>query len=278
MPPRPRSSADRRAAAVLAALLALAPPADPRPARAEATPVDLALVLAVDVSLSMTPEEQAVQRGGYVAAFRSGEVQRAIGQGLIGRIAVTYVEWAGSASQVAVVPWTVIGTGQDADAFADRLARVPPRRSTWTSIAGALDASVGLLRAGGFEAGRQVIDVSGDGPNNQGRDVTRARDDAVAAGVVINGLPLMIRAPSGAYDIPDLDLYYRDCVIGGPGAFMVPVREAAEFTRAIRAKIVREVSQDAVPAARVLPAQGLAPSFTAARCAAAGLGSYGLDR
>lgn len=244
------------------------------PAQGERTEVDVALVLAVDVSLSMTSEEQQIQRQGYVDAFRSNVVKEAVRQGLIGRIAVVYVEWAGAGSQVVVVPWTVIGTPADAENFADRLVRTPPQRATWTSIAGAIDFSVGLLHETGFEATRRVIDVSGDGPNNQGREVTRARDDAVAAGIIVNGLPLMIREPTGPYDIPDLDLYYRDCVIGGPGAFMVPVREAAEFGKAIRTKIVREVAEATMPMPRILPVQAFSP----ARCAATGRrGIYGID-
>ena len=244
------------------------------PARGESTEVDVALVLAVDVSLSMTSEEQRIQRQGYVDAFRSNVVHEAVRQGLIGRIAVTYVEWAGVGSQVVVVPWTVIGTPAEAQSFADRLALVRPGQATWTSIAGAIDFSVGLLHETAFEATRRVIDVSGDGPNNQGREVTRARDDAVAAGIVVNGLPLMIREPTGPYDIPDLDLYYRDCVIGGPGAFMVPVREAAEFGKAIRTKIVREVAETTTPRPSIVPVQ----AFSLARCATAGLrGIYGID-
>ncbi|ACA18763.1 protein of unknown function DUF1194 [Methylobacterium sp. 4-46] len=205
--------------------------------------VDVALVLAVDVSLSMTAEEQLVQRSGYVEAFRSAVVQRAVGLGQIGRIAVTYVEWAGVGNQRVVVPWTLIGSPEEAASFAERLAQSPPRRSTWTSIASAIDFSVGLLSHGGFAPLRRVIDVSGDGPNNQGRPVTRARDDAVDRGITINGLPLMIREPSGPWDIKDLDLYYRDCVIGGPGSFMIPVREREQFAEAIRVKIVREVAE-----------------------------------
>ncbi|TXM97524.1 DUF1194 domain-containing protein [Methylobacterium sp. WL64] len=257
-----------RLAVAAALLLTLALPARQARAQGASTEVDLALVLAVDISLSMTSEEQRVQRDGYVAAFRSKAVQAAVGQGLIGRIAVTYVEWAGVDRQIVVVPWTLIGTPAEADGFADRLAQMPPRRSAWTSIAAALDFSVGLLRAAAFEATRRVIDVSGDGPNNQGRDITRARDDALAAGIVINGLPLMIRAPTGPYDIVDLDLYYRDCVIGGPGAFMVPVRDPTEFATAIRTKLVREVADASAAPPRVLPAQ----AFTTARCAAVGRG------
>ena len=261
--------------ATLAALVfVLAITARPAPAQGESTAVDVALVFAVDVSLSMTAEEQRIQRQGYVDAFRSHLVQEAVRQGLIGRIAVTYVEWAGTGNQVVIVPWTLIGTPVEAENFAARLARVPPQRATWTSIAGAIDFSVGLLHGTEFEATRRIIDVSGDGPNNQGREVTRARDDAVAAGIVVNGLPLMIREPTGPYDIPDLDLYYRDCVIGGPGAFMVPVSEPAEFGRAIRTKIVREVAEATMPLPRILPVQAYNP----ARCAATGRrGVYDID-
>jgi hypothetical protein len=263
-----------RLAVVAITLCALVVPARQMTAQAAGTEVDLALVLAVNVSLSMDPEEQRVQRDGYIAAFRSEAVQAAIRQGLIGRIAVTYVEWAGAGSQYVVVPWTMIGTPAEVDGFADQLTRARPTRAIWTSIAAALDFSVGLLRASGFEATRRVIDVSGDGPNNQGPEVTQSRDDAMAAGVVINGLPLMMKAPTGPYDIPDLDLYYRDCVIGGPGAFMVPVRDEAEFATAIRTKIVREVADAATSMPRILPAQ----AFSRARCAATGRrGGYDLD-
>jgi hypothetical protein len=255
-----------RLAVVTVTLLALVLPTRQAWAREAATEVDLALVLAVDVSLSMDPEEQRIQREGYVSAFRSEAVQSAIRQGLIGRIAVTYVEWAGVGSRYVVVPWTVIGTAAEAEGFADQLTRARPKRAIWTSISAALDFSVDLLRVAGVEPTRRVIDMSGDGPNNQGREITQARADAVAAGIVINGLPLMISAPTGPYDIPDLDLYYRDCVIGGPGAFMVPVREVAEFATAIRTKIVREVADAAVPAPRVQQTQ----AFSTARCAATG--------
>ena len=255
-----------RLAVVTATLFALVLPVQQASAQEAATEVDLALVLAVDVSLSMDLEEQRVQREGYVAAFRSEAVQSAIRQGLTGRIAVTYVEWAGIGSQYVVVPWAVIGTAAQADGFADQLTRARPRRAIWTSISAALDFSVGLLRGLKVEATRRVIDVSGDGPNNQGRAVTQARDDAVAAGIVINGLPLMISAPTGPYDIPDLDLYYRDCVIGGPGAFMVPVREVSEFATAIRTKIVREVADASAHRPPIVPAQ----AFSRARCAATG--------
>ncbi|WP_414474970.1 DUF1194 domain-containing protein [Microvirga sp. M2] len=209
--------------------------------------IDLALVLAVDISQSMEPDEQDLQRQGYVEAFRSPDVQRAIRQGLLGRIAVTYVEWSGMEEQQILVPWTVIEQPEDALGFAERLARIPIHRAGYTSISGAIDFSLGLLRESGFDSTRRVVDISGDGPNNQGRPVTAARDEAVSQGTTINGLPIMLEQPRGPWDIPDLDLYYRDCVIGGAGAFMIPIRERHQFLDAIRTKIVREVSDRQMP-------------------------------
>jgi hypothetical protein len=168
-------------------------------------------------------------------------VQDAIAHGLSGRIAVTYMEWAGSNDQRVVVPWTLIDTHDSANAFATELERQPNRRAARTSISGALDFAGKLLSESGVEAGRQVIDVSGDGPNNQGRPVQAARAEILARGITINGLPIMLKAP-GYFDIPDLDLYYRDCVIGGPAAFMVPARDRDQFREAIRNKILMEVA------------------------------------
>jgi hypothetical protein len=234
-----------RAAVTAALALAFAAISQPGPARAE-TEVDLALVLAVDISFSMDPEEQTLQRQGFVEAFRSVLVQDAIRQGMIGRIAVTYMEWAGAGDQRVVVPWTLIDTHDTADAFSAALSVQPTRRAARTSISGALDFAAKLLAEAPFRATRQVIDVSGDGPNNQGRPVVAARSDALARGVTINGLPLMLKS-AGYFDIPDLDLYYRDCVIGGQGAFMVPVRDREQFRDAVKTKIIMEVAGDARP-------------------------------
>lgn len=156
------------------------------------TDVDVALVLAVDVSTSMDPDEQDLQRRGYVEAFRSPLVHQAIRTGMLGRIAVTYVEWAGAAHpryQKVVVPWTIVETPKDGIAFADRLARAPVHPVAGTSISGAIDFSLVLLSSGQFMALRRVIDISGDGSNNQGYSVTDARDEAVARGVTINMKP-----------------------------------------------------------------------------------------
>ena len=223
-------------------------------ARAE-TEVDLALVLAVDVSLSMEPDEQELQRQGFVEAFRSPEVYEAIGKGMLGRVAVIYVEWAGAGYQQVVVPWTVIEQPGESRAFAARLAESSLQRVGYTSISGAIDFGLQQLRQSGVTPTRQVIDISGDGANNQGRIVTAARDEAVAQGVTINGLPLMLKRPDGLWDIDNLDLYFRDCVIGGPGAFMIPIREKAQFAEAIRTKVVREIAERPQLRSLVQPAQ-----------------------
>jgi Protein of unknown function (DUF1194) len=223
------------------------------PARA-GEEVDLALVIAVDVSYSMDLDEQELQRQGFVEAFRSPMVHDAIRRGMLGRIAVVYMEWAGAADQQVLLPWTVIDNPESAVAFAGALAEKPTRRASRTSLSGAIDFSVGLLAKRGAPAARQVIDVSGDGPNNQGRPVVAARDDAVAKGITVNGLPLMLKAP-GPWDVENLDLYFRDCVIGGQGAFMVPVRDRAQFVQAVKTKILLEIAGRTPPEPLVKPAK-----------------------
>jgi hypothetical protein len=211
-------------------------------AASEGPEVDLALVLAVDVSRSMDPDEQELQRQGFVEALRSPVVHKAIRSGVIGRIVVTYVEWSGETDQTIVVPWTIIDGSEGATRFAERLEGQPIGRMRRTSVSGAIDFGLRILGETGAEPLRRVIDISGDGPNSSGRDVTFARDEAVAQGVTINGLPIMLKRPSGFGDMENLDLYYRDCVIGGQGAFIIPVRERSQFADAIRTKIVREIA------------------------------------
>ena len=240
----------RRLGLALALATALLSPA---PARAE-NEVDLALVIAVDISYSMDTEEQALQREGFAQAFRSALVQDAIRRGMLGRIGVVYMEWAGAYDQKVVVPWTVLDNPESILAFADRIASTPLRRAQRTSIAGAIDFSVKLHEESGLTATRKVIDVSGDGPNNQGRIVTLARDQAVERGITINGLPIMLKRP-GYLDIPDLDAYYKDCVIGGQGAFVVPARDRDQFQQAIKIKILLEVAGEMPPEPLVKPAQ-----------------------
>ena len=212
------------------------------PAAAE-VPVDLELVLAVDVSGSMDREEQALQRRGYVDAFLHPEVAEALRSGPYGRIAVTYVEWAGLRSQAVVMPWTLIDGAAGAEDFAAGLSEAPPARFRGTSISGALAFAAPLFDGNGYDGLRRVIDVSGDGPNNVGPPVAQVRDAVVAGGIVINGLPLQIDAPMHmAFNGAPLADYYRDCVIGGPGAFVLPVTERDQLLEAIRRKLVLEIA------------------------------------
>jgi hypothetical protein len=204
--------------------------------------VDLELVLAVDVSRSMDSFEQGLQREGYVQAFRSPEVVAAITSGLSGRIAVTYMEWAGASLQNVIVPWTVIDSPESAARFADALSAQVPQRLSRTSISGAIGAAGALVGGSGYTAMRRVIDVSGDGPNNHGMPVTLMRDEWVSRGVIINGLPLMISPSAQGFGIANLDEYYADCVIGGPASFVLPVYSWAEFPRAVRQKLVLEIA------------------------------------
>ncbi|WP_422076224.1 DUF1194 domain-containing protein [Vannielia sp.] len=237
-----------------AALLALA--LSTLPAQAQPIEVDVELALMVDVSRSMTPNEVEIQRRGYAEAILSNEVMTAVQSGLLGSIAVTYVEWAGDYTQREIVPWTVIQTPQDARAFAEALSQTFAGGMRRTSISGAIEFAADSIESNAFSGLRRVIDVSGDGPNNQGPLVERARDAALAKGIVINGLPLMTNEGlSGNWDIGGLDLYYRDCVIGGAGAFVIPVHEWSEFAQAVRRKLVLEIA-GLPPPAQIIRAQG----------------------
>jgi len=206
-------------------------------------PVDVALVIAVDISLSMDAGEQSLQRDGYVAAFRHPDLLATIENGLFQRIAVTYVEWGSATDQDVVLPWTVVEDESSAEAVAGHLESTPIRRSRSTSISAAIDLAMNLFEVKEVEAIRRVIDVSGDGPNNSGRAVLDARAAALDAGVTINGLPLILR-PMGfsPWSIPDLDVYYSDCVIGGPGSFVLTVSDPADFEDAIRQKLLLEIA------------------------------------
>lgn len=224
--------------------------------------VDVELVLAVDVSYSMDPEEQALQREGYREALVSPDFLNALRQGMHGRIAVTYVEWAGATDQRVIVPWRLVDGPATAQAVADEIGRQHLRRAARTSISGALYFSASLFEENTFRGIRRVIDVSGDGTNNQGQLVNVARDEVVARGITINGLPIMLKRPAvGSVDIDELDIFYEDCVIGGAGAFVVPIREREKFKEAIRTKLVLEIA-GRMPAARVVPASAQAPRIS----------------
>ena len=217
-------------------------------AQAQGLPVDLELILAVDCSGSVDEVEAQLQREGYIAALTSDRVLNAIRSGENRRIGVAYVEWAGETYQRTIVDWTIIEDAASARAVADKIAASPYMAIRWTSISGAIDYSMAVFQRSPFESQRRVIDISGDGKNNNGRDVVTARDAAVAAGVTINGLPILNSREGGGGSIrgfpsdPDLDTYYQNFVIGGPGAFMVPADSFDTFSQAIQSKLIREVA------------------------------------
>lgn len=205
--------------------------------------VDVALVLAVDISFSMDLDELALQREGYIQALTSPVVLDVIRKGMVGKIAVTYVEWAGVNTRHIIADWTIIEDGASAEAFVQKLREAPIRRARRTSITTAIELSIDRFKEARMRPIRRVIDISGDGPNNEGGFVTRARDLALEAGITINGLPIVIkRRYASPYDMDTLDEYYRDCVIGGPGAFMVVITERDQFAPAIKQKILRELA------------------------------------
>lgn len=231
-------------ALTIATLAALAPAASGAP-NSSANQVDLELVIAVDISYSMDTDEQALQRDGYIDAILSQGFLNAVRKGPTGRIAVTYVEWAGANDQRLIVPWQIIDGPETADAFVHVLHQTPTRRASRTSISGALKFSAELFEQSPYKGLRRVIDISGDGTNNQGLLVVPTRDEVLAKGITINGLPIMLKETTpGFLDIPNLDEYYRDCVIGGPGAFIVPARGREQFVDAIRRKLLLEVAGD----------------------------------
>jgi hypothetical protein len=206
--------------------------------------VDLELVLAVDVSDSIDADEARLQREGYIAAFRHADVIEAIENGRHGRVAVAYFEWAGADHTRVIADWTVLADRKTAHAFADALSRNPPVTARHTSISSAIGFALPWLEDNGFDGARRVVDVSGDGPNNSGEPATVARDRAIAAGVTVNGLPIINGrpGPGGWPAMPHLDLYYQDCVIGGPGAFMIVAGSFDEFAGAVRRKLVTEIA------------------------------------
>jgi Protein of unknown function (DUF1194) len=227
-----------------------------------ATDVDVELVIAVDVSYSMDPDEQALQREGYITGLNSPEFLNALQQGPHGRIAVTYFEWAGASDQRVVVPWRLVDGPDTAKAFTDEIAAAPYRRAYRTSISGALHFALPLFGSSGFRGLRRVIDVSGDGVNNQGDPVTIVRDAVLERGITINGLPILLKRPSPAtMDIENLDVYYEDCVIGGPGAFVIPIRDRDQFREATRTKLVQEIA-GGVPVPRIIPAAADKPRIS----------------
>ena len=206
--------------------------------------VDLELALGVDVSGSVDEEEARLQREAPIAAFRHPKVVRAIRYGYLGRIAVAYYEWAGFGHMKIIAGWSLISDRKSAHGFADNLLEPPPETARRTAIAAAIAFGITHFDRNGFRGARRVIDISGDGPNNWGPLVTQARDLAAASRITINGLPIMNGRPSWSSrpPMPDLDLYYRDCVIGGPGAFLVVANDFDAFAAAVLKKLILEIA------------------------------------
>ncbi|WP_424811628.1 DUF1194 domain-containing protein [Roseococcus sp. YIM B11640] len=213
----------------------------------ELEPVDVELVLAVDVSRSVDAEEQEMQFNGYAAAFRDPRLIEAMMRGPIGSIACTFFTWSDWNIQEHLVPWMKLDSPAAAERFAQALDAAPRRTHLYTSISGAMDFASGLFGQG-FEGTRRVVDISGDGINNSGRDVNLAREDALNKGIVLNGLAVLDRTPPppGLGAMQPLDEYYRERVIGGPGAFLMVAEGFESFEQAVRRKIIREVA--AIPA------------------------------
>jgi Protein of unknown function (DUF1194) len=229
----------------VAGLAAPGPQLQPAQHRAEtdAADVDVQLILAVDVSYSMDMDELAIQREGYAQAIVSKEFLQALKTGPSGKVAVTYFEWAASSDQKIIIPWRVIDGPESADAVAAEIMKTPIRRASRTSISGAIYFAMPLFDESPYRGLRRVIDISGDGPNNNGGPVTIARDEALSKGIVINGLPIMVKEPSySTMDIDNLDFYYEDCVIGGRGSFVISIKDREKFKEAIRTKLLMEVA------------------------------------
>lgn len=223
---------------------------------ARAETVDVEIVLAADVSRSIDDEEFKLQRQGYAAAIISPQVLRAIQTGAHGAIGLCFVEWAGPGEQAVVVTWMVISDGEAAATFADALLRAPRSDYGRTAIGEGVDFAVTQLGASGLVTDRRVIDVSGDGTNNSGPPVTEARDAAVAKGITINGLAIINERTGGVPGTflyththpPDgLPNYYRENVIGGPGAFVLQVVNFETFADAMTEKLVTEISAASPP-------------------------------
>jgi hypothetical protein len=238
--------------AAIAAAVAIIAGAGASAQRARAESVDLLLVLAADVSRSIDEDEFNLQRKGYAAAMTDPRVLRAIVGGSHHAIAVTFIEWSGAADQNVVVDWTVVRDEEGAGGVAATMLAAPRSFLGRTSISAAIDFAMERLAAAGAQADKRIIDISGDGTSNAGRAVTEARDQAVAAGVTINGLAIINTQTSPGYAFHTqppggLPKYYEENVIGGPGAFLLQVENFATFTDAITRKLVSEIAGGPAP-------------------------------
>lgn len=230
----------KRRTALVGSLAALAATT---PARAADLPVDLQLVLAVDVSRSIDEVEAELQRRGYIDALTNDRIIDAILSGEHRRIALCYTEWAGTHYQVVVIDWSVIDSAAEARRFAEKLSEAPRQSQSWTAVGAALAHAGQRFDGSGFASKRRVIDISGDGRTNDGPPAEMMRDRLVAQGIVVNGLPVMMNRSNFGRP-PDLllDKYYEENVIGGPGSFMIVADNFDHFGRAVRTKLVREIS------------------------------------
>lgn len=237
---------------ILASFLCLASLATTGAAIAEASrPVDLKLVIALDVSTSMDLAERKLQRDGFATAFRQPDVLRAIQRGPHQRIAVAVMEWAGETRQNVILDWTELADAPGIAAFADRLeSRIPGRMALGTAVGAAMLRAAAMLRESPYGSDRLVINISGDGLSNRGPDPAAVRDLLVARGITINGLPIVYKdllqgiAAFGTADAPGpgaLIRYFEESVIGGAGAFVEPVASIDQFDEAIRRKLIREI-------------------------------------
>jgi hypothetical protein len=210
--------------------------------------VDLELVITTDVSYSVDDMEARMQREGAVTAFRSKEVVEALKSGSLGKIAVAYIDFSNANASRIVVDWRVVHDQASAEAFADAIAVARKTDGVQTSIASGIELAARMIEDNDYEGMKKVIDVSGDGPNNEGRRVDQVRDEVIAKGFIINGLPIVTEADKfDVYYLPDLDKYYAGCVIGGPGAFIQVANGFADLARALRRKLVLEISDAAKP-------------------------------
>ena len=226
------------------------------PVRAQ-EPVDLLLVLSSDVSRSVDTRKFQLQREGYAAALSNPKVIDAIRSGPHGRIAICFVEWSGVTSQKLVIDWTIVSDAASARKIGDQLIELPRAFADRTSISAGIEFSMSQLERAPFRGVRRTIDVSGDGTNNSGRDVTLARDEALAKGVTINGLVILSDSPlpwNPEHTNPPggLDAYYRNNVIGGAGAFVMVAENHNSFGQAIVKKMIAEIAFNPPPRGVIL--------------------------